>query len=191
MRSLRAQPAVPRRRHHQSLRGARRHFYAIFCGSAGVSDDCNEQGFATVASDRPAHSVIETLFVGAAPQEEGCSRVAVSPRALWAGSGRTHVSKTSAGSKQSRLRVCVQFKKALCSGSRIRGTSQFGTLLGLRHSRNSRVFCPATTVHVPGTSDFPYHSFSNCHCTFSALTCKFCSAGRPKQPTFCNSSFFF
>ena len=58
------EPAVPRRclEQRESTRGARRYFYVIFCGSAGVSDDCNEQGFATVASDRPAHSVIETAL---------------------------------------------------------------------------------------------------------------------------------
>ena len=55
---------MPRRRLEQreSTRGARRYFYEIFFGSAGVSDDCNEQGFATVAYDRPAHSVIKTAL---------------------------------------------------------------------------------------------------------------------------------
>ena len=118
--------------------------------------------------------------------------MAVSPRALWAGSGRKHVSKTSAGSKPSRLRVCVQFKKALVSGSRIRGTGQSGTLLGLRHSRNSRVL--TLSFHNVACSQnirFPLSFlFSSVIVLFFALTCKFCSAWRSKQPNFFNSSFF-
>ena len=32
--------------------------------------------------------------------------------------------------------------------------------------------------------------FSKCHCSVFALTCKFCSAWRPKQPNFCRFQFF-